>query len=194
MTQHVINPELPHLGGNFALGDPACFSASAFRYCLDNFDIKTVMDLGSGQGHTARWFLDRGCAVTAVEGLPENVHRAVVPTMQHDLVTGAYIHPVDLTICIEVVEHVPAEFVHNLVDTLANGRWILLTHAVPGQRGWHHVNCQPSQYWIDLLAQRGYLLLKEHSQKIRELARGDQAQHIARNGMLFEKTESHKDS
>jgi hypothetical protein len=34
MTQHVINPELPHLGGNFAHAAPACFSAAAFDYCL----------------------------------------------------------------------------------------------------------------------------------------------------------------
>ena len=186
MSNYVTSEQYPHLGGNFAQGDPACFSASAFRYCLDNFDVKTVMDVGSGQGHTAQWFVNQGCATTAIEGLPENVQRAVVPTIGHDLTQGPYKQPVDLTVCIEVVEHIEAKFVDHLIDTLINGRWIMMTHAVPGQRGWHHVNCQPTEYWVDLLAKRNYTLLHNHSNKIQQLAKQDQAKHIARNGLLFQ--------
>lgn len=189
MSNYVTSEDYPHLGGNFAQGDPACFSASAFRYCLDNFDVRTVMDVGSGQGHTARWFSDQGCEVIAVEGLPENVEKAVVPTIEHDLTKAPHKHPVDLTVCIEVVEHIEAAFVDNLVDTLVNGRWVLMTHAVPGQRGWHHVNCQPTEYWVDQLAKKNYTLLGEHSKKIQQLAQQDQAKHIARNGLLFQRND-----
>jgi SAM-dependent methyltransferase len=185
MSNYVTNEKYPHLGGNFAEGDPACFSASAFKYCLDNLQIKTVMDVGSGQGHTSKWFVEQGCEVTAVEGLPENVENAVVPTIQHDLVNGPYIKPVDLTVCIEVVEHVDQKYVSNLIDTLTNGKWILMTHAVPGQRGWHHVNCQPTEYWTDLLGQKGYSIIDTHSKQIQILSKKDGAKHIARNGFLF---------
>jgi hypothetical protein len=25
----------------------------------------------------------------------------------------------------------------------------MLTYVPPGQPGWHHVNCQPAEYWIE---------------------------------------------
>lgn len=187
MSKYVTNAQYPHLGGNFAQGDSACFSALAFQYCLDNFDIKTVMDIGSGRGHTAKWFLDQGCEVTAVEGLPENVERAVVPTVSHDLTHGPYTQSVDLAVCIEVVEHIEAKFVDHLINTLINGRCILMTHAVPGQRGWHHVNCQSTEYWVDLLCKKNYILLEDHSKKIQALGQQDRSVHIARNGLLFQR-------
>ena len=60
-----------------------------------------------------------------------------------------------------------------------------MTHAVPGQPGYHHVNCQPSEYWINHLANRGFTVLREESKQIQRLAKADRAKHIGRNGMIF---------
>jgi hypothetical protein len=60
-----------------------------------------------------------------------------------------------------------------------------MTHAVPGQKGWHHVNCQPSEYWIDHLARRGYELLIDDTNIVQDLAKKDGGKHISRNGMVF---------
>jgi hypothetical protein len=70
--------------------------------------------------------------------------------------------PVDLVLCVEVVEHIEERFLSSLLQTLQNGRVIAMTHAIPGQIGHHHVNCQPSSYWIEKLDGVGYSLSPEN--------------------------------
>lgn len=185
--KYVVNQSKPHLGGNFAEGDPACWCPSAWKYIFNKYSIKTAMDIGSGCGHAAKFFSDQGIKTTAIEGLEDNVVNSIYPTVLHDLTTGPYKKEVDFTNCIEVVEHIEEKFIENLMTTLCQGNYVLITHAVPKQRGWHHVNCQPSEYWIEHFTKRDYNLLKEDSEIIRELANQDGGKHIARNGMLFKK-------
>ena len=63
-----------------------------------------------------------------------------------------------------------------------------MTHAVPGQAGHHHVNCQPQEYWINLLSQKGFML--ERSQSVyREIAsRDDVPNYFGMSGLLFVKS------
>jgi len=187
MSKYVIDETKPHLGGNFADGDAATWCPSAWKYIIDKFPIKKVMDVGSGAGHAANWFLENNMDVVAIEGLQKNIDIALVPTILHDLTEGPYLSPVDFVNCIEVVEHIEEKFLDNLLTTLCQGNYLLMTHAVPKQKGWHHVNCQPSEYWINHLASRNFKLLEKDSEEIRKLAAADGGKHIARNGMLFEK-------
>jgi SAM-dependent methyltransferase len=183
--EYVIDDTKQHLGGNFAEGDPATFSANAWKFIIDQFNIKTILDVGSGRGHAAKWFTDQGLQVTAIEGLHDNVVNAIVPTIEHDLTISPFVGKVDFVNCIEVVEHIEEKYIENLMDTLCSGTYVLITHAVPGQKGWHHVNCQPSEYWISHFKRKNFKLLEEESSKIRELALSDGGLHIARNGMIF---------
>jgi cyclopropane fatty-acyl-phospholipid synthase-like methyltransferase len=86
----------------------------------------------------------------------------VVPIALHDLTTGPYRMPVDLVISIEVAEHIASEYVDHFLDTVANGRVICMTAALPNQDGYHHVNCHPPEYWIGKIAKRGYILSHEN--------------------------------
>lgn len=186
-NKFVTNSNAPHLGGNFDSIDPGCWCPTAWKYIIDTFNITSVTDVGSGAGHAAKWFSDLNLDVTAVEGLEENVKNSRYPAVLHDLTTGPFVKNVDLVNCIEVVEHIEEKFLDNLLTTLCQGRYIFMTHAVPGQAGWHHVNCQPSEYWISHLLSRNFKLLEDESLKIQKLADTDGAFHIARNGMLFER-------
>lgn len=187
-TEHYATDEnAPHLGGNYQDSDPATFAPSAWQYIVDKFRIHSVMDVGSGRGHAARWFKRRGHQVTAIEGMPDNVENSIVPAVLHDICNGPYINPVDFVNCIEVVEHIEEKYLDNLLTTLTQGNYLLMTHAVPGQKGYHHVNCQTSEYWIDHLQKRGFEFLKEDSLHIRRLAKQDHGKHIARNGMMFKR-------
>ncbi len=67
----------------------------------------------------------------------------------------------DLIWCCEVVEHVEEEFVQNIMDTFKLGKIVALTHAVPGQKGYHHVNCKPKEYWIDLMISDNFKYLEK---------------------------------
>jgi len=183
--EYVIDDNKQHLGGNFADGDPATFSANAWDYIIKKFSIKSVLDVGSGRGYAAQWFLNQGIEVTAIEGLHSNVINSIVPTIEHDLTLSPFIQKVDFVNCIEVVEHIEEKYLENLMNTLCCGKYVLITHAVPGQKGWHHVNCQPSEYWISHFERKKFKLLENDSFQIRELAFKDGGLHIARNGMIF---------
>lgn len=182
---YAVDETKSHLGGNFIEGDPATFSAKAWKYIIDKFYVKSVLDVGSGRGYAAKWFHDNGLTVTAIDGLLDNVNNAIYPTVEVDLTIKSFIKEVDFVNCVEVVEHIEEKYISNLLDTLCCGKILLMTHAVPGQPGWHHVNCQESDYWIKHLASRNFKLLNDESKIIQKLAREDGAKHIFRNGMIF---------
>jgi 2-polyprenyl-3-methyl-5-hydroxy-6-metoxy-1,4-benzoquinol methylase len=181
----VTDKTKPHLGGNIAEGDSATWCPSSWKYIIEKYQIKSVMDVGSGMGHAAKWFYENGLEVTAVEGLKENVDKALFPTISHDLTEAPFHISVDLVNCIEVVEHIEEKFLENLLTTLCQGKYLFMTHAVPGQGGWHHVNEQHTEYWINHLKRYNFELFKEDSKEIQKLAKSDGAKHITRNGMLF---------
>jgi hypothetical protein len=187
-SKFIIDESKPHLGGNTIKQDKNTWSPSSWKYVIEKFNVKSVIDLGSGEGYTAKWFKDMRLDVTAVEGLEINVKNAVIPTILHDLTTGPFKKSADLVICIEVVEHIEETYLENLLESMCQGKYLFMTHAIPGQPGYHHVNCQESQYWIDHLSNKNFLLLEEESKIIQSLADRDKAKHIARNGMLFAKS------
>lgn len=187
MSQYefLIHPGIPHIGGNIWQGDPLTYSPTVWRYMIDRFAVKSVLDVGSGRGHAAAWFHRAGCAVVALDGSHANVMRALHPTIHHDLTFGPMTCRVDLVHCQEVAEHVAEEHVNNLTRTLANGETIIMSHGEPGQAGHHHVNLQPSDYWIERMVGLGFCYLDIDTARVREYASKDGADHLARSGLVF---------
>jgi hypothetical protein len=62
-----------------------------------------------------------------------------------------------------------------------------MTHGLPGQEGHHHVNCQPTEYWLKHLADRGFKELSDDSKELQRIASSTKAHHIKDTGMLFVK-------
>jgi hypothetical protein len=77
-----------HLGGNIREGDPFTHSPKVWNYIIDRFAIKSILDLGSGLGYSSQYFFNRGRQVIAIDGLKENIEKAVYPTMLFDLERG----------------------------------------------------------------------------------------------------------
>ncbi len=77
-----------------------------------------------------------------------------VTDRNHELETETF----DVITCIEVAEHLVPEAASVLCDTIARhlkvGGLLAFTSAPPGQKGQHHVNCQPATYWRTLLYDR----------------------------------------
>ena len=144
-----------------------------------------MLDLGSGTGIASRWFANQGRAAIAVEGLEANVRNSLYPTIKQDITLAPVIAPVDLVHCHEMVEHIDELYLDNLLQSLMNGRIILMTAAGPDQPGHHHINLQPTTYWITHLTQRGCQYLEDDTQRIRKMASQEGAWHMARSGMLF---------
>jgi cyclopropane fatty-acyl-phospholipid synthase-like methyltransferase len=158
---HVVDPSRSDLGGNNRHGDIHTWCPELWEYMVDRFAVKSVLDVGCGEGHAVRFFHRLGLIAHGIEGLELNIKRAVFPIAQHDLLAGTYIMPVDLVWSCEVAEHISEDKVDNYIDTLCNGAVIAMTHALPGQGGHHHVNCQPKEYWIDKVCSRGYALSED---------------------------------
>ena len=182
---HIIRSEQPHLGGNIDHGDPWSHAPQAWRWLIDRFAIRSMMDLGSGRGHAARWFHQQGVAAIAVDGLEHNARTAVHPTVICDVSQAVIRCPVDLVMSVEMVEHVAAEHMPNLMACLTNAPVVMITHAVPGQGGYHHVNEQPEHYWHERFAEQGYALSVDDTEIVRRLAGLDHARHLASHACVF---------
>ena len=180
-----LDPNKPHLGGNFIELNPSTHCPNAWNYVINKYNIKSVLDVGSGSGYAAQWFSEQGVITTAIDGLEYNVQNAVYPTQQVDLTERPFCIGVDLVNCIEVVEHIEEKYLDNLLTTLCCGKFLMMTHGLPGQEGHHHVNCQPKEYWIDRLQARGFKEIVDDSNRLKSLAK--KAHHIKDSVMLFRK-------
>jgi SAM-dependent methyltransferase len=181
----VSDAERPDLGGNIRHGDANTHSPYLWRYLIERFAIRSMLDVGCGEGHAVLFFARHGVHAHGIDGLMTNIQRAVVPVALHDLLDRPYIMPVDFVWSCEVAEHIAPEKVDNYLDTLANGRIVAMTHAVPGQYGHHHVNCQPSEYWIEGMRRKGYELERSQSQYREIAAKDDVPNYFQQTGLIF---------
>jgi hypothetical protein len=152
---------------------------------IDRFGVSSVLDLGSGMGYCAKYLFERRVAVIAVDGLGANVANAVYPTVQHDLRDGPFLCHVDLVHCQEVVEHIEDKYLDNLMLSLTCGKIIVISHAMPEQGGYHHVNLQESGYWVAQFAKHQCEFLPIDTERVREKANKEGATHLGRSALVF---------
>ena len=182
---NVADAAAPHLGGNIREGDAFTFAPSVWDYLIKRFAVKSVLDLGAGLGYSSHYFHNAGLQVIAVDGLLSNVRNAMFPETLVDLTVSSVTCRVDLVHCQELVEHIDERYVENLLKSLTCGKFIVMTHALPGQGGYHHVNEQPTEYWIEHLLSYNCEVLVEDTNRVRALAEQDMAIYLARTGLIL---------
>jgi len=104
--------------------------------------ITFTYDFGCAAGKYVNKFWESGIIAAGYDGNP------ITANFKHcfiqDLTEEFYVAPVDFILCLEVGEHIPAEysgsFINNLVTNLNAGGVLVLSWAVPGQGGYGHVN------------------------------------------------------
>jgi hypothetical protein len=183
---YVTNQSRPDLGGNIHHGDHLTFCPNVWRYLIDRYAISSMLDVGCGEGHAVKFFRRQGIVAHGIDGLMQNVARAVTPISHHDLTVSNFYMPVDLVWSCEVAEHIKPEFVHNFINTLSNGKIVAFSHALPGQPGYHHVNCQPPEYWIQHMTDIGYGLTPD-TPHIQQIARTDNPYNHFGHGLVFQR-------
>lgn len=171
-----------HLGGHFGNVNK---DVATLRYLAARYAVESMLDVGCGPGGMLDEANALGIRASGIDGDPfvcEEDRRIVC----HDYTLGPYlvVPGVDLVWSMEFVEHVEAIYVGNILATFDAGRVLFLTAAPPGFPGWHHVNCQPAQYWIGLLATRGWALDEEATAWVRQ-----NGGHVfsVRQGLVFTK-------
>lgn len=176
-----------HLGGYVEGGDPATYYAHLWSWLVREKRIKSVIDVGCGDGVALKFFehMLGSENVFGVDGIAQEHPRIEA----HDYATGPFIPKgiYDLCWCCEFVEHIDEQFVPNFLETFRAANMVLMTHAAPGQQGYHHTNCRVSEYWKGVMAAIGYRFDFDLTAECRILAaqNTNQWNHFVRSGMAF---------
>lgn len=96
-----------HLGGFFA-NDTNSYERQMWEWAIDKFNIKSVLDVGCGQGYSTLFFVKHPSIerVKCVEGSSDAIENSLVKniTVQHDYTLGPYWpqESYDMVWCVEV--------------------------------------------------------------------------------------------
>ena len=116
------------------------------------FKVKTIADIGCGDGSYTKYLNDNGFQCAGFDGSPMTPFFCTITDFSEPVCIGKY----DLLLSLEVGEHIPQEFEQVFLDNLCNAPILILSWAIPGQGGTGHVNCRDNSYIIQQMEQRGY--------------------------------------
>jgi hypothetical protein len=183
-VNHGVSQTPEHLGGHEGLTQ---FDEGTFDYLVGHFGVKSFLDVGCGPGGMVCYALARGLTARGIEGDPHYA-RGSLFTIEHDFSMGPFnAGDYDLGWAVEFVEHVEQQYVPNFMATFMNCRHVFITAAVPGQPGYHHVNCQWSDYWIARFAEAGFEHDVEATVGVREHS-NMQSRFTQQTGLVFTRT------
>ena len=155
-----------HLGGH---ENETHLDEGALDYIIEKFGVKSMIDVGRGPAGMVELARSKGLEVLGVDG-DFIVDRTVDDIVIHDYQKAPYVPPkqYDLAWSVEFVEHIEARYIQNFVTTFQSCKYVIMTHALPGQPGHHHVNCQPIEYWVAVMLAFGFETDVESTNAIRE--------------------------
>lgn len=190
LKQQMITDE-GHLGGYITNGDQKSFDPKLWLWLINKMQVRSLLDIGCGQGIMMDFFNRKDCLVFGIDGSKSAADNNLVPghIILHDYITGPYkpAKSFDLVFSEEFVEHVEEKYSPNFLETFtASKKFLIITHALVGQTGWHHVNCKDDKYWIKKIEPLGFLYSPIMTKKIKTLSAG-MNNYIYRSGLFFVK-------
>ena len=190
--------ELPaHLGG----GELRCHNdRGALRFMVDQWGVKSILDIGCGRGCVIKDAIDlhqmEGLGIDGVEDsfLQNWNFTRDIPFVLHDYTKGAA--PLkdwegDLCWTVEFLEHVEEKYIPNFMVDVQRCKYVICTHARPGDGGRHHVNEQNHDYWIKAFDQYGFDFDARLSIDLRAVTTMKK-KFMRRNGLVFIRRDSYK--
>lgn len=132
----------------------------------------SVLDIGAGSGWLAAALREQGWQADAYDGcaLEEAGVKAWDLTKPHPNTDERW----DWGLFIEVGEHIPARHqrrvAENITDALRHG--LIVSYALPGQRGLNHVSCRTPDEVAELFGRFGWETDAVATERARDAARG----------------------
>lgn len=185
----ITNPQRPHVAGYLRYGE---YPFNIIKWLVERYRPSTVLDVGSGPFGSKKLFNQFGCAyVWTLDGDPQLLDRRdskehLITFSVVDLERSGYRFPTrfDLVWSYECAEHITnvENYVHTLVVNCEN--ILAITHAVPGQGGYSHVNLQNDEYWIKkITAQGGFRYLENETMQ----AKAVKDDYFSKTGLIFQR-------
>lgn len=125
------------------------------------YQPKKVIDIGCATGLYLKPFMLHGVQIQGIDYSNDVMDKSVLQipkTMikMADLTKKLPRLKADLTLCVEVMEHIPESSAKAGIRNIARtSDLIFFTAAQPGQGGVGHINCQPKEYWESLFEKQG---------------------------------------
>lgn len=164
-------------------------------YLIKTFDFKTMIDIGCANGDMVMLARSKNIDAYGIDGDYEALQKFSNSNvrdflMEHDYTTGSAnisFNP-DLILSIEFLEHVEEQFLSNILENFTANILVICTPP-PNSPGYHHVNCQTQEYWINRMLKCGYILSHKYTEEARKYStmtdRGKPANYFKENGMIF---------
>jgi hypothetical protein len=117
-----------------------------------------VYDFGCGFGDYTKGISKFGIETIGFEAYPDK--RNYENIQQADLSKPLLLdRKADISISLEVGEHIPAEFEDIFIDNICNNSKdiVVLSWAVEGQSGDGHINCRSNDHIIAQMSKRGFI-------------------------------------
>lgn len=167
-----------HLGGFIAGGDPDTYDPGVWQHINEKYKPQTLLDIGCGEGHAVKWFLDNGVDAYGVDGSELALSGSPVKDRMvvHDFTKGIIkfngILKPDLIWSCEFLEHVEEQYQHNYMVLFQTAPIVVLTYSEPqwSTGGHHHVNCRSQTYWNEVFATYGFVYDAAYSSQLRAAA------------------------
>lgn len=147
-----------HLGGH---ENETHIDDGALSYFINNLDVHSMVDIGCGPGGMVELAQRKNLDVIGLDGdytvqRPASID-GLVKIVDFAVSSYKLDKIYDLAWTVEFVEHVEEKYMDNFIDVMKQCKYVIMTHAFPGQPGHHHVNCQHAPYWINVMEKRGFI-------------------------------------
>ncbi len=155
-----------HLSGH---GSKTWIDEGAFKKLIDIIEVKTMIDVGCGPGGMIKYSKKFGIKSIGVDGDNSIIRDLDTDFFLHDYTKGIFEIDFyfDLCWCVEFLEHVEEKYASNYFNTFAKCKYVFCTFAPKGKGGYHHVNLQNEEYWINMFEKYNFKYDKKNTEKIR---------------------------
>jgi hypothetical protein len=143
---------------------PHVLHAIRTAFNLNDRQYISYIDVGCAVGDLVACALAQGWDAYGIEGSKSALEFLECPAERvyiGDLRKSAHkfmlVKRFSVLSCFEVAEHLEVQYAEMFVKNLCTLSYnIIVSAAPPGQRGHHHYNCQPQEYWDEMFKDMGY--------------------------------------
>jgi len=141
---------------------------------LKEKNISTLFDFGCSTGYYLKYISDRtvGVNLIGIEPYVSNRYNHFHNILNYDLAHPFNVNRKGSIVCLEVLEHIPAQFESIVMDNIVNhcDEYCFISWARVGQDGLGHCNEKNFDDVVSLFQSRGFELMEKESKEGRDIA------------------------